>query len=500
MDTAIVWFRRDLRLTDNPALTAAVAAARHVLPVYIHSPEEDGAGAPGAASRWWLHYSLAALSATLRDRGSPLVIHRGPAAAALRSLVAETGATGVFWNRTYEPAGIARDTDLKTALRELGVEVQSFNGSLLFEPWEVLTGSGGPYRVYTPFWRQCQTRLGTVATPLAAPARLVAPPKPVSGVPLGELSLLPTRPWGEGLAAAFTPGEAAGQAKLVRFAAGPIDEYKTARDLPAETGTARLSPHLHFGEVSPRQALAAALGAGQDPARRAGGAVSHETFIKELVWREFSYHVLYHYPHTVQDPLDPRFRDMPWTDDGAALRAWQRGLTGVPLVDAGMRELYATGWMHNRVRMVVASFLCKNLGQHWRSGAAWFHDTLVDADLAANTFGWQWSAGCGADAAPYYRIFSPRLQAERFDPTRTYIRRWVPELARLPDSLVHRPFEAPAAELAAAGIRLGRDYPAPVVDLKASRAAALAGYATMRGEPGLNPPPAAPRTVRRAGK
>ena len=496
MRTSIVWFRRDLRVTDNPALMAALAESDRVIPLYIHAPAEEGAGAPGAASRWWLHHSLESLAATLGRLGSPLVIRHGPSAAALLGLVRETRASAVHWNRLYEPATIARDTQLKAELKDAGIEVGSHNGSLLVEPWEVRTGAGEPYRVYTPFWRQCQPRLATLPIPTAAPGRVPGPDRPLTTLRPADLALLPRLPWGAGLAGAWTVGETAALAALEDFTGERVDRYKEARDFPAVTATSRLSPHLHFGELSPRQAVTATLALGAD-AGRGGGAAGQEHFLKELVWREFAYHLLFHYPHTVEEPLDSRYRGMPWVIDAVALRAWQRGETGIPMVDAGMRELWATGWMHNRVRMLVASLLCKNLGIHWRSGAAWFHDTLVDADLAANTLGWQWTAGCGADAAPYYRIFSPVLQAERFDPARAYLRRWLPELARLPDDWIHHPFEAPAAVLADAGIRLGHDYPQPVADLRASRQSALEAYAAMRGEAPVNPPAGGGRTSKR---
>lgn len=472
--TAIVWFRRDLRLADNPALTAALERAETVVPLYIHSPGEDEAGAPGAASRFWLHESLRALDQDLRRRGSELVLARGPVRAALTDLLRTTGAGAVYWNRAYEPALTARDTDLKRELRAAGTDVHSSNASLLFEPWDIATGAGSAYRVYTPYARQCRARLGEITPPLPAPARIPGPQPAPAGLPLEALGLRAAHAWTEGLARAWAPGESGAQQALARFMAGPVAGYAEARDRPAVPGTSRLSPHLHFGELSPRQALAA-LGGG--PHHDGAGG---EAFVRELLWREFAHHVLYHYPRTIEQPLDARFGRLPWRSDPAALRAWQRGQTGIPIVDAGMRELWATGWMHNRVRMIVASLLCKNLGLSWREGAAWFHDTLVDADLAANVFGWQWSAGCGADAAPYYRIFNPVLQAERFDPTRAYLRRWLPELARLPDEWIHRPDAAPAKQLAAAGVTLERSYPAPIVDLRASRERALKAYDEVR--------------------
>jgi deoxyribodipyrimidine photo-lyase len=467
MRVALAWFRRDLRLADQPALAAALSEAETVIPVYIHSPDDEGDWAPGAASRWWLHHSLAALDADLHARGSRLVIRRGPALEALRALAVETGAEAVFWNRLYEPAVIARDKAVKHALGEQGIGAVSSNGHLLFEPWTVKNGAGEPYRVFTPFWKSCLPRLGTLPPPLPAPDRLPPVPSSLGSVRLDALGLLPSIRWDSGLAAEWRPGEAGAMAALARFADEAIGAYDEDRNRPDLRGSSRLSPYLHFGELSPRQALAAASVPG------AGDAAGAASFVRELGWREFAHHLLYHFPHTVDAPLDERFGGLDWREDSALLEAWQRGSTGYPIVDAGMRELWQTGWMHNRVRMIVASLLTKNLFMHWRHGARWFWDTLVDADLANNTLGWQWTAGCGADAAPYYRIFNPVLQAEKFDPARAYIRRWVPELARLPDKYIHCPWQAPGSELLAAGVRLGQDYRFPVVDPRSSRDEAL---------------------------
>jgi deoxyribodipyrimidine photo-lyase len=467
MSTAIVWFRRDLRLADQPALLAALAAADTVIPVYIHSPGEEGDWAPGAASRWWLHGSLAALDTELRVRGSRLVLREGPAPGALEALIAETGATAIYWNRLYEPATIARDTAVKQSLVAQGVEAISCNGHLLFEPWTIRNGAGEPYRVFTPFWKACLAQLGTLPSPRTAPERLPAVPARLASIPLGALGLLPRIRWDAGLASTWLPGEAGALATLERFVEEAIAAYEADRNRPDLAGSSRLSPYLHFGELSPCQALAAARAPGRGDT---AGAVS---FVRELGWREFAHHLLYHFPHTPDAPLDGRFASLDWREDPALLDAWQRGRTGYPIVDAGMRELWHTGWMHNRVRMVVASLLTKNLFMHWRHGARWFWDTLVDADLANNTLGWQWTAGCGADAAPYYRVFNPVLQAEKFDPDRAYIRRWLPELAALPDKYVHCPWQAPADVLLAAGVRLGQDYPLPIVDPRSSRDEAL---------------------------
>ena len=483
--TSIVWFRRDLRLTDNPALSAACEQSRHVVALYVHAPEEDGEWAPGGASRWWLHHSLAALDKALRDRGGHLCLRRGESLGTLLEVARETGAARVFWNRLYDPATVARDTSIKAALREAGLHCESFNAALLHEPWEIRTGQGEPYRVFTPFWRGCVARLDALPRPLPPPAAVAAPTCVSTNVTLDALELRPRIRWDAGLHEVWTPGEDGALAQVEAFTEDALARYGEGRNRPDRPETSRLSPYLHFGEIGPRQCLAAARAAvAGHPAAQA----SADSFVRELGWREFAHHLLHHFPHTPTAPLDARFAAFPWAPDDALLEAWQRGRTGYPIVDAGMRELWTTGWMHNRVRMIAASLLTKNLRQPWFDGARWFWDTLVDADLANNTLGWQWTAGCGADAAPYFRIFNPMLQSERFDPRREYLRRWLPELARLPDAWIHRPWEAPAAVLDEAGVRIGRDYPAPVVDFRESREAALAAYGAIRG-----PVAAAPR-------
>jgi deoxyribodipyrimidine photo-lyase len=494
MTTAVVWFRRDLRLTDHPALAAALASAERIVALYIHAPDEEAPWAPGAASRWWLHHSLASLHAALVARGARLTIARGASLTTLLEVARATRASSVHWNRSYEPALVARDTAIKAALREAGFAAESYPGNLLLEPWMIQNAAGAPFRVFTPFWRSCQAALDQVAPPLPAPRAVPLAADAPAGLPLAALDLLPRIRWDQGFSSRWTPGEAGAMARLEAFLATQVGAYAEQRDRPDLPGTSRLSAHLHFGELSPRQALAAARPATHDPAAGRGAA----SFLRELGWREFAHHLLYAFPHTALAPMDPRFADFAWRRDDARLTAWQRGVTGVPLVDAGMRELWHTGWMHNRVRMIVASFLTKNLGLHWLDGARWFHDTLVDADLASNTLGWQWTAGCGADAAPYYRIFNPVLQTERFDPGRDYLRTWLPELARLPDEWLHRPFAAPAAVLARAGVMLGGGYPAPVVDLADSRAEALAAWQRLRGPRGPDDPPARARGRRPA--
>ena len=445
--------------------------------LYIHAPAEEEPWQPGAASCWWLHHSLAALAADLRRRGGELLVARGASLPTLQDVARACGATRIHWNRSYEPALVARDGVIKTALRATGLEIASHAGNVLFEPWTVANGAGEPYRVFTPFWRALQPRLAEVAQPLPAPTTIPRARVAPAGVPLAELQLLPRIRWDAGFGGHWTPGEAGAAARVDQFLADDVAGYAEARDRPDLAATSRLSPHLHFGEISPRQVLATAAAA----LERAGARRGVETFLRELGWREFGHHLLFAFPHTTDQPMDPRFAAFPWRPDRALLQAWQQGRTGVPMVDAGMRQLWQTGWMHNRVRMIVASYLTKNLQQPWLAGARWFHDTLLDADLASNTMGWQWTAGCGADAAPFYRVFNPVLQSERFDPTRRYLRAWLPELARLPDSWLHRPFAAPAAVLGAAGVELGRDYPQPVVELAGSRERALAAWQRMRG-------------------
>ncbi len=475
---SIVWFRQDLRLADNPALHHALKCGHPVLPVFIHSPGEEEPWQPGGASKWWLHQSLQALGETLAACGSRLIIRRGPALDVLRKLVMETGATGVFWNRRYEPAIIARDAKVKEALRGDGLDVESFNGALLHEPWEIRNKSGKPFQVFTPFWKTCMEQAGTNA-PLPTPVTLNAPAKWPESESLGSLELEPKIKWDDGLRDAWIPGEAGAKKQLHAFLANALESYAAMRDRPDITGTSRLSPHLHFGEISPRQiwsglrTLAAKRGLGETAWRGS-------KLLTEVGWREFSHHLLYHFPHTPTEPLRAEFRNFPWCDEPAMLHAWQRGRTGFPIVDAGMRELWATGWMHNRVRMIVASFLVKDLLLPWQEGARWFWDTLVDADLAQNTLGWQWTAGCGADAAPYFRIFNPVSQGEKFDPHGDYVRRWCPELANVATAWIHKPHAAPPEILRTASITLGREYPMPIVDHAEMRIVALDAFAQIK--------------------
>lgn len=470
----LIWFRRDLRLDDNLALQASLERGQPLLPVYIHSPQEEPLGAPGGAASWWLHGSLKALDASLRERGSRLLLRKGSALGELQRLAAETGARSVCWSRRYEPDVMARDTELKSALIKAGIEARSVRGNLLLEPWNIETRTGGPYRVFTPFWKALRERLANDALP-GAPSRLSPPESWPRSLELDDVGLLPAIPWDGGLRAAWMPGEVSALRQATRFFEDGVQGYPAGRDRPDLDGTSRLSAHLAFGEISPRRLLQLAGGVWNTTA---------ESWIRQLAWREFATHLLYHFPHTVHEPLREAYSAFPWRRDRAGLKAWQQGRTGYPIIDAGMRQLWTTGWMHNRVRMLVGSFLVKDLLLHWRHGAAWFMDTLVDADLANNTMGWQWIGGCGADAAPFFRIFNPVTQGERFDPDGAYVRRWVPELAGLGNKVLHKPWTASAGELRQAGVQPGSDYPHPLVDHGLARRMALEAHARMKQEEG----------------
>lgn len=475
----ILWFRQDLRIQDNAALHSALARGGPVVPVYIYDEEGEGAWPPGGATKWWLHHSLVSLDASLRERGSRLIVARGDSGSVLRQLVAGVGAEAVYWNRRYEPAIVARDKTIKAGLVASGIEAKSFNGALLFEPHTITNKQGNPFQVFTPYWRHCLTlemppavviRKGEFPAPKAWPASLE----------IAKLDLLPRIKWDGGFYETWTPGEGGAQKQLKAFAARSMADYSDRRDLPGTAGTSRLSPHFHFGEIGPRQVWAAVRAQSKDsgifPPNK--GA---QIFLNEIGWREFSHHLLFHFTATPTEPLRADFKRFPWAADpgGKKLRAWQLGKTGYPIVDAGMRELWHTGWMHNRVRMVVASFLVKHLRLPWQRGAEWFWDTLVDADLAQNTLGWQWSAGCGADAAPYFRIFAPVTQGERFDCTGDYVRRWVPEVAKLPDKFLHAPWTAPANMREYA--KIDGNYPDPIVDHATAREEALAAFKQLKG-------------------
>lgn len=468
----IVWFRQDLRIADNPALAAAVGSGHPVVPVYILDDETPGAWRAGGAARWWLHHSLRVLSQKLAELGAPLILRRGRADDVIDALIGETGAAGVYWNRCYEPYAVKRDADIKASLRARDLVAESFNGSLLFEPWEVKTKAGGFYKVYTRFW-QAVRAMPDPRPPLPAPTDIEVPGQIPHSDNIEDWALTPSKPdWAGGFRDRWTPGEDAAQDRLQAFLDDAVAAYKGGRDFPSQPITSNLSAYLHIGDIGPRQIWA-------ETVTRVGWGADTEAFLKEVVWREFAYHVAFHLPDLPTTPMNPRFGAFPWVDDPDALRAWQLGRTGYPMVDAGMRELWQTGHMHNRVRMIVGSFLVKHLLLSWQAGEAWFWDTLVDADLAANAFNWQWIAGCGADAAPYFRIFNPMTQAEKFDPDGTYIRTYVPEIAALPDKYLAAPWEAPTDVLKAAGVTLGETYPHPIIAHKAGRERALAAFQSL---------------------
>lgn len=466
MAKALVWFRRDLRLADNPALTAALRAGYQPVLVYVHAPHEQGHWAPGAANRTWLHHSLQSLQQDVAHLGGHLLLLKGDSLAELERLQTACEAEALYFSNLYEPLLQARDARIQKAFEARGISVHRSNASLLIEPWQVQTGSGTPYKVFTPFWRNASAAL-MVPLAQAKPDKLSIFEYPDQQ--LDSLGLLPDRNWHVPFWQYWQPGEQGALEMLEIFCEGAVHGYKEQRNLPDRTGTSKLSPHLHFGEISVQQIWRRLNSLQLNEAGQAD--IAH--YRSELGWREFSNHLLHHFPHSSDESLNPRFADFAWADaDAELLEKWQQGRTGVPIVDAGMRELWHTGWMHNRVRMIVASFLCKNLRYHWLHGARWFWDTLLDADLANNSQGWQWTAGTGCDAAPYFRIFNPVTQAERFDPQARYIKRWIPELAGLPAPLAFAPWLKP--EIAK---KQAPQYPqSPILDLSISRQAALAAY------------------------
>jgi deoxyribodipyrimidine photo-lyase len=473
----IVWFRDDLRLADHPALAAAADTGRPALCLYVNDHASAALRPLGGAARWWLAQSLGALDRDLRMRGTRLCLRAGSAADVVTALAKEAGANAVYWNRRHDPAGMAIDAEVARRLAAIGVETCVFDANLLHAPDRLRTGAGTGFSVFTPFWRRLLQH-DRPRPPLPAPRRLE--PAPVLHCDdLASWRLEPRTPdWAGGLRATWTPGEAGARKSLAAFVDQHLAGYAVQRDRPDLDVTSRLSPHLRFGEISPVQVWHA-VKAATEP-MRTGAHADADKFLAELGWREFCHHLLHHRPELAERNLQPRFDDFAWRDDAEALAAWQRGQTGYPLVDAGMRQLWTTGWMHNRVRMVAASFLVKHLLIDWRRGEQWFWDTLVDADPANNPAGWQWVAGCGADAAPFFRIFNPVTQSEKFDPRGVYLRRWVPEIAALPDRHIHAPWTAAPETLASAGVALGTTYPRPIVDHAAARARALAAFARLR--------------------
>jgi deoxyribodipyrimidine photo-lyase len=468
----IVWFRQDLRLSDHPALSAAANGDRLVIPCYVRNTQSQRNWLPGAASRWWLHHSLQELESDIKKGGGRLVLRTGDPVEVLTELATTTGASAVYWSRSVEPLDRKDEKSLKARLEEFGIGSEGFEGNLLFDPGDIRSQTGTPFKVFTPFWKNCLTHKQKMRVPSdTVPVRFVA--KGPSSETLAQWQLLPTKPnWAAGFSQHWQPGERGGQAALREFAKR-AQGYDAGRNFPAQDDTSRLSPYLHFGNISVAQAYAATTG----KTRSSSGALS---FQRELGWREFSAHLLFHFPQLPEKSFRPEFEKFPWRKDSKALRRWQQGKTGFPIVDAGMRQLWHTGWMHNRVRMVAASVLVKHLLVDWRDGQDWFWDTLVDADLPNNAAGWQWVAGCGADAAPYFRVFNPVLQGQKFDPDAVYVRRWVPEIATLPDKYIHAPWTAPEEVLSEADIRLGIDYPHPIVQPEVGRRRALDALAELK--------------------
>lgn len=464
----IVWFRRDLRIGDNPALCRAVETGRPVIPIFIY--ERDATRPLGGASSWWLHYSLKSLSHDLSEIGLPLYIRRGDAFDVINNLILKTGAKHIVWNRRYARDDRTRDKDIKKKLTDRGLKAESFKANLLNEPWEIKTGSGGYYKVFSPYWRAV-LKQPPPSEPLSSPQEAIPFNGLSDSLELEDLGLLPKHPdWATKMKPYWSPGSDGAHKALTAFLDGAMETYKDDRNRPDKTGTSRLSPHLAFGEISPRQIWHIAHRADSNP----------DKFLSEIGWREFSYTLLFYNPDLAKTNFKSDFEKFEWQHDDEALIRWQTGQTGYPFVDAGMRELWETGWQHNRVRMVTASFLIKHLLQDWRKGEAWFWDTLLDADPANNAASWQWVAGSGADAAPYFRIFNPFSQGEKFDPNGDYVRKWVPELRRLPNKFIHRPWEAPALVLKEAGVTLGDTYPKPLVDHKFARERALDAYKATR--------------------
>lgn len=478
---AIVWFRDDLRLADHPALHAAAKTGAPLVCLYVLDEQSAALKPPearplGGATRWWLAQSLRALDESLTGLGATLVLRKGPAAKVIGDLAREIDAGTVFWNEIAQAPYLAVADQVKVELDEIGVASETFPGDLLAAPSTIRNKENRGLRVFTPFWRRVQS-LGDPPKPLPAPKKLNG----LTGLASDKLEswkLEPSKPdWAGGLRDNWTPGEASARKLLKSFLRDGVASYNGDRDRPDRDGTSRLSPHLRFGEISPRQIWHASHFVAAEHPRLSSGI---EKFLSELGWREFCRHLLFDIPDLATRNLQPSFDDFPWKTDKKALRAWQRGLSGYPIVDAGMRELWHTGVMHNRVRMVVASFLVKHLLIDWRHGEQWFWDTLVDADAGSNPANWQWVAGCGADAAPYFRVFNPILQGEKFDPDGVYVRRWVPELKELSNKLIHQPWTATPLELASAGVKLGKDYPEPIIDHKVGRERALAAYKKTR--------------------
>lgn len=473
----LVWMRKDLRTQDHAALQSAISAGYEILPVFIWNPAEHK-WSDGAASQWWLHHALTDLSEQFDDKGGTLLIKRGEEEMieVLQVLIKEYEIDVVYWGRRYEPEIIKRDTKIKSRLSDGGIEVKSFNTHLLLEPHTVENKSGGFYKVFTPYWKECVTRdIDPVTTMVWKDAEFIKVTKK-DNTEIEELNLLPEIEWDGGFYDFWKPTRRHGLKRLREMVDGKAMDYQEARDIPAEDGTSRLSPWLQWGQVSAREIYHAF---DEIPGNAKQKEVK-EGYLRQLFWREFSYHLLYHEPHTAEKPMRPEYERFNWEPNKKYLKAWQEGKTGYPIVDAGMRQLWQTGWMHNRVRMIVGSFLVKHLLQDWREGTSWFWDTLVDADLANNSMGWQWIGGCGADASPYFRVFNPILQGKKFDPDGEYVKKYIPELADVDPKVIHELWEAPEEDLKKAGVTLGKGYPEPIISHKKGRERALAAYSEFK--------------------
>ena len=466
----IFWFRQDLRISDNPAFSKACQRGS-IIPIYILDDVNSGIHKLGGASRWWLNSALKDLNESL---GGFLRFYEGDALTLLPKLAQAYNAQGVFWNRCYEPWRINRDTKIKQQLSDSGIEVQTSNGSLLWEPWQVLKKNGEPYRIYTPYYRRGCLSMPPPRSPIPIPKeiRYAVLDRKLDVCALSDLNLLANNDWHLKLSKHWDVSEKKAQKCATDFVSKRLNNYREGRNFPYDSKVSRLSPYLRFGQISPNMVWFLA----KNQSEKIERAESLDTFLSELGWREFSYYTMYHFPELPVKNLQTRFDKFPWHLEVSHLKAWEEGNTGFPLVDAGMRELWETGYMHNRVRMVVGSFLVKNLLIHWHHGQRWFWDCLVDADLASNSAGWQWVAGCGTDAAPFFRIFNPITQSEKFDAEGRYIRRFVPQLSKLSNKYIHAPWLASSEALDAAGITMGDNYPNPIVDVKISRALALAAF------------------------
>jgi deoxyribodipyrimidine photo-lyase len=472
MKKTLVWFRKDLRMHDNQALWEA-SQKGVVIPVFIWDEEVETEKSASEASYWWLHHSLLSLQNDFKKYDVPFTIRKGHSLQVLLQLLHETGADSVYFNELYEPLLSARDKSITLKLKSLNVEVQTYHSQLLFHPDNITNQNGDPYKIFTPYWKRSLKE--SLSRPMPYPVTMKPNDQQLDSLLVNELDLLPSVRWDEKFHHYWTPGENGAISAWKKFVAEKLSRYADERDYPALATSSNLSAHLAWGEISPKAIWYAADKLLHESNHELMEA-QIEAFKRQLVWREFGYHQLIHFPTITHQPLREEFLEFPWMDDKVAFQKWKQGLTGYPLIDAGMRELWETGKIHNRVRMIVASFLVKQLMIPWTKGAKWFQATLVDFDVANNAMGWQWTAGCGLDCAPYFRIFNPIIQSEKFDKNGDYIRRWLPELADLPSPYIHRPWEATASILEAANVVLGENYPTKIVEHDFARKRALAAY------------------------